>query len=158
MIDIYSTRWRVEDFHKAWKTGAGVERLRMIEPDHLEQAASMFAFIAVRLLQLKEALTLVIYLKKKGLITQAGRHENTRCDTILETDEWQLLMHLYPYRGMKKGKAPALKWAYQSIAKMGGFNDTKRTGIASWLTVREGWSRLQNMLIAYRAGKEVMNT
>ena len=157
VIDIYSTRWRVEDFHKAWKTGAGVERLRMIEPDHHERAASMLAFIAVRLLQLKEALTLVVYLKKKGLITQAGTYENTRCDTILETDEWQLLMHLYPYRGMKKGKAPPLKWAYQSIAKMGGFNDTKRTGIASWLTVWEGWSTLQNMLIAYRVGKEVMN-
>ena len=66
MIDIYSTRWRVEDFHKAWKTGEGVERLRMIEPDHLERAASMLAFISVRFLQLKEALTLLIYLKKQA--------------------------------------------------------------------------------------------
>ncbi|WP_350996434.1 transposase [Shewanella sp. TB7-MNA-CIBAN-0143] len=28
IIDIYTTRWRIEDFHKAWKTGAGAERQR----------------------------------------------------------------------------------------------------------------------------------
>ncbi|MCL1124892.1 hypothetical protein [Shewanella surugensis] len=32
IIDIYTARWRIEDFHKAWKTGAGAERQRMTEP------------------------------------------------------------------------------------------------------------------------------
>ncbi|MCL1128010.1 IS4 family transposase [Shewanella surugensis] len=32
IIDIYTARWRIEDFHKAWKTDAGAERQRMTEP------------------------------------------------------------------------------------------------------------------------------
>ena len=49
VIDIYTARWRVEDFHKAWKTGAGAERQRMTEPKNLERAVSILAFIGVRL-------------------------------------------------------------------------------------------------------------
>lgn len=67
VIDIYAARWRVEDFHKAWKTGAGAERQRMTEPQNLERAVSILAFIGVRLLQLREVMTLALYLRKKGL-------------------------------------------------------------------------------------------
>ena len=56
-----------------------------------------------------------------------------------------------------KGSVPSLKWAYLSIAKLGGFNDTKRTGIASWSTVWDGGSKFQNMLTGYRAAKESIN-
>ncbi|USE35423.1 hypothetical protein [Endozoicomonas sp. SCSIO W0465] len=28
IIRFYELRWRIEEFHKAWKSGAGVERLR----------------------------------------------------------------------------------------------------------------------------------
>ncbi|MCL1049825.1 transposase [Shewanella abyssi] len=75
IIDIYTARWRVEDFHKAWKTGAGAERLRMTEPQNLERAASILAFIGVRLLLLRETITLPYYLRKKGLIDEALRLE-----------------------------------------------------------------------------------
>lgn len=157
IIEIYTARWRVEDFHKAWKTGAGAERLRMTEPDNIERTASILAFVAVRLLQLKEALSISEYLTRKGLINEAGAYEKTRCDKVLAEDEWRLLLYLYPIKSAKKGSAPPLKWAYQSIAKLGGFNNTKRTGIASWLTVWDGWSKLQNMLIGYQAAKNEIN-
>lgn len=68
VIDIYATRWRVEDFHKAWKTGAGAERQRMIELKNVERAVSILAFICVRLLQLREVITIPYYLRKKGLV------------------------------------------------------------------------------------------
>ncbi len=29
-------------------------------------------------------------------------------------------------------KAGSLQWAYMAIARLGGFMDSKRTGIASW--------------------------
>ena len=49
VIDIYTHRWRIEEFHKAWKTGAGAERQRMEEPDNLERMVSILSFVAVRL-------------------------------------------------------------------------------------------------------------
>ncbi|WP_368501226.1 transposase [Shewanella sp. 3_MG-2023] len=51
IIDIYTARWRIENFHKACKMGARAEHLRMTEPRDLERAVSLLAFIGVRLLQ-----------------------------------------------------------------------------------------------------------
>ena len=92
VIDIYTTRWRIEDFHKAWKTGAGVERLRMASADNLERSASILAFVGVRLLQLREVLTLPVYLRKRGQIEEAKALENQSCSGVLEDDEWRILM------------------------------------------------------------------
>jgi hypothetical protein len=47
----YESRWRIEDFHKAWKSGVGVERQRMQSPKNLEKMVVTLSFLAVRLLQ-----------------------------------------------------------------------------------------------------------
>jgi hypothetical protein len=39
---------------------------------------------------------------------------------------------------------------------LGGFTDTKRTGIASWTAVWEGWSTLQSHVVGYRVAKEMI--
>lgn len=156
IIDIYTTRWRIEDFHKAWKTGAGVERLRMTSPDNLERAASILGFIGIRLLQLREVMTLPVYLRKKGKIEEAFGLEEQSCSSVLEEDEWRILMQHYKPRGHKGKKAPSMKRAYQSIARLGGFTDTKRTGMASWTTVWEGWDTLQEQLKGYRLAKAMV--
>ncbi|AZG35469.1 IS4 family transposase [Shewanella psychromarinicola] len=82
IINIYAARWRVEDFHKAWKTGAGAERQRMTEADNLERAVSILAFVGVRLLQLREALTLPFYLRKQGLQEEATAVESESCGAV----------------------------------------------------------------------------
>jgi len=137
-IDIYAARWRIEDFHKAWKTSAGAECQRMTEPKNLERAVSILAFIGIRLLQLREVMTLPLYLRKKGLIDEAVGIENQRCDTVFEQDEWKILQQHYKVRGHDGKTAPDMKWAYKSLAKLGGFTDSKRTGMASWSTIWEG--------------------
>lgn len=156
IVDIYTARWRVEDFHKAWKTGAGAERLRMTEPQNLERAASILAFIGVRLLQLRETITLPYYLRKKGLIDEALSLEEQCCDTVFANDEWRLLMRHYKPRGHKGKAVPSMKWAYLSLAKLGGFSNSKGTGIASWSTIWEGWDQLQAQVAGYRAAKEML--
>ena len=156
VIDIYTARWRVEDFHKAWKTGAGAERQRMAEPRNLERAVSICAFIGVRLLQLKEVITIPYYLRKKGLSEAANELENQSCETVFDEDEWKLLMKMKKPRGWNGKDVPSLKWAYQSIAKLGGFTDTKRTGIAGWETIWEGWDKLQSYVVGYRVAKEML--
>ena len=130
IIDIYTTRWRIENFHKAWKTGSGVERLRMTSPDNLERAASILGFIGIRLLQLREVMTLPVYLRKKSKIEEAFGLEEQSFSSVLEEDEWRILMQHYKPRGHKGKKAPSMKWDYQSIARLGGITDTKRTGLS----------------------------
>ncbi|MBI2379729.1 MAG: hypothetical protein HYV16_03100 [Gammaproteobacteria bacterium] len=46
---------------------------------------------------------------------------------------------------------PKLKWAYASIAKLGGFYDSKRTGRASWATLHLGLTRLDERVQGFNA-------
>jgi hypothetical protein len=128
----YVMRWRIEEFHKAWKSGAQVEAMRMQSKAALQRMIVMLAFVGVRLLQLREAL------------------ENTQiaqrpCTGVLSEVEWRVLW-IDTHQGGKAvpRTAPTLRWAYEALARLGGFYDSKRTGRASWATMYEGWKRLQD--------------
>ncbi|HCU65507.1 MAG TPA: hypothetical protein DF774_07095 [Rheinheimera sp.] len=56
----------------------------------------------------------------------------------------------------RKEKAGSLQWAYMAIARLGGFMDSKRTGIASWGVLWEGWEALQSKLDGFLAAKDLM--
>jgi hypothetical protein len=79
VIRDYELRWRIEDFHKAWKSGVGVERQRLQSAANLERMAVITAFIAIRLLQLREA----------GLAP--GSTETPINESLLDDDEWHVL-------------------------------------------------------------------
>ena len=51
----YEQRWRIEEFHLAWKSGGTqVEKQRMQTADNLERMSVVLAFVAVRLIQIRE--------------------------------------------------------------------------------------------------------
>jgi len=141
VLRCYGLRWRIEEFHKAWKSGAGVEQLRMQHCDNLLRMAAVLALVAVRLLQLREALD------NKSL-------SETSCEAVLGEIEWKVLWVSTQKKKRPPTKPPTLKWAYQAIAKLGGFTDTKKTGRASWATIWRGWSRLNERTIGYRLLRE----
>lgn len=142
----YELRWRIEEFHKAWKTGAGVERLRMLCPDNLERMAVILMFVAVRLLQIREALMLP-YARKQN----DGKvwNEKTPANQVISDDEWKVLWITKENKPLPK-KAPTLTWLFHAIAKLGGWCDSKRTGRPGWLAVWEGWTKLQDRVTTYR--------
>lgn len=102
VIRNYELRWRIEDYHKAWKSGAGVENLRLQSKENLERGGSILAFIAVRLLQLREIALECI--KKKDLkipVTQ-----------LMSKEEWQVL-----WATTEKTKLPRKKRIYYGLTK-----------------------------------------
>ena len=55
IVGYYEARWKVELFHKVWKSeGTNVENLKMHQFESLEKVAVIQAFIACRLMQLKD--------------------------------------------------------------------------------------------------------
>jgi hypothetical protein len=144
----YELRWRIEDFHKAWKTGAGAERQRMQEANNLEKMVVILAFIAVRLLQLKEGF--------ESREVPTAKNKETLCDTVLSKDEWTVLWCSMAKNKKPPKNPPTLGWAYYAIAQLGGWNDSKRTGKASWATVWKGWYKLQERLEGYKIFKNAI--
>lgn len=51
MVRYYELRWRVEEFHKVWKSdGTDVEGLRLQRKNNIKRIAIIQAFIAARLM------------------------------------------------------------------------------------------------------------
>jgi hypothetical protein len=145
VIRCYEQRWRIEEFHKAWKTGAGAERQRMQTPDNLEKMLVLLGFVAVRLLQLREA------------FEEEQLHPNAQkipCTTLLSKTEWHILWRSIEKRKKLPSQPPSLGWVYQAIAKLGGWANTKRTGKACWSTIWKGWFRLSERV----EGHELMKS
>ncbi len=133
VLKCYTLRWRIEDFHKAWKSeGCDVEGRRQHSADSLERTAAMLAFVAVRLLQLRDA------------------HDNgskAPCTKYLTALQWRCL-----WQATEKGRAlpktpPDATWACRALAKLGGWMPKKgaRPGHAKlW----KGWDRLSERVDA----------
>ncbi len=154
VIRIYAARWRIEDFHKAWKTGCKAEEQRMVTPENLERMLSILGFVAVRLMQLRESFTLPYLLKSEGLVDEAEQVASMPCDKVMTEDEWRLLAFLQGEE-VKLESPPTLQWAYLALAKMGGFTDTKGTGVAGWDTLWKGWAKLQERVAGKQAARDM---
>jgi hypothetical protein len=131
VLKCYALRWRIEEFHKAWKSGARVEHMRMQSRQTLERMIVMLAFVAVRLLQLREGL-------------DRPRAKEMPCTAVLSETEWKVLWVSSSGQARLPSRVPTLGWAYQSVARLGYFTDSKHTGRASWAALYEGWKRLQD--------------
>jgi hypothetical protein len=134
VVDYYRCRWRVEEFHRAWKSGCKLEASRQQSDANLQRIGRMLAFVAVRLLQLRE---------------QARYRPDTPCDQTLSTAQWQCLW-LSSEEKPPPRQPPTARWAFYALARLGGFYDSKRTGRVGPEALHRGWQRLQDQLIGYR--------
>ena len=135
----YRLRWRIEVFHKVWKTGAGVERQRMQSADNLERIAVVLEFVAVRLMQLRE---------------HFEHHTHVPCDQVLDPDEWKLLW-VSVEKSRPPTRCPSGDWAFHALARLAGWTDTKRTGQVGWDTLWRGWATLQERLAGFLAARQL---
>lgn len=141
ILKFYRMRWRIEVFHKAWKTGAGVEHKRLQTAENLERIAVVLAFVAIRLMQLRE------------LFDEGAE---VPCDQILDKETWTLLW-VSVEQTKPPLKPPSAEWAYRALGRFAGWTDTKRTGKVGWDTLWKGWSRLQERYEGLQAYKRLQS-
>lgn len=135
VIGYYETRWMIEVFHKAWKSGCRMGERPFQTLDNLERMMAVTAHVAVRLLQLK---------------VLGETSAEVSCETMLSPDEWHCL-HMIAKPGTRMPKRPpSARWALQSIARLGGWYDTKKTGRIGWQTLWHGWELFQEQLKGWR--------
>lgn len=138
VVGYYEQRWLIEDYHKAWKSGCNIEGSRLQAPANLERIAVLTAHIAVRLLRLR---------------CLSQQTPESPCDSVLDEDEWQCLFITTNPNKPIPAFPPTLQWAVQTIAKLGGWRDTKRNGRIGWMAMWKGWFRFQERLIAWKAAR-----
>ena len=127
VVGRYTARWWIEEYHKALKTGTGVEESQLERGDRLEALIGVLAVVAVRLLSTK----LLARSRPEGL--EAAESFGPAAIALLE----------------KKLGRPRGGWTNQSVliatARLGGFLARKGDGLPGWQTIWRGWQRLMWM-------------
>jgi Transposase DNA-binding len=130
----YSTRWMIEEYHKAIKTGLGAERLQLESAARLFAAIAILSVVALRLIELRERLR---------------RHPDAEAaQSGLSPLELEVLRQKSG-RPLRSVREVAL-----AIGRLGGHLNRTRDGLPGWQTLWHGMNTLhalvEGVLLAHR--------
>jgi hypothetical protein len=129
--DWYSCRWLVELYHLAEKTGCGEEERRFETADRLAACLAVLAVVAVRIVQLRNALD----------------WEGSACASQVATPvEIEVVQRS---AGVRRGGNWTVREFVRAVARLGGFLGRKGDGEPGMRTLWRGYQRLQDMLLGY---------
>lgn len=123
---VYSTRWLIEEFHKALKTGNKAEDLQLETAEGLFAAIAIKSVVALRLLDLRER----VRLAPDAPAEQAGLSE-------FELTVLRQRLH----RPLKTVREVAL-----AIGRLGGHMNRNSDGLPGWLTLLRGMTKLNDLV------------
>lgn len=126
----YATRWLVEEFHKALKTGLGIEKLQLETGAELMAAVSLLSVVAVRLLHLRE----VVHLLPEAPAPASG----------LDTLELEVLA------AKTKRTLTTVQEVALALGRLGGHLNRKSDGLPGWITLWRGYVALQALVDGVR--------
>lgn len=141
VIEGYSCRWRVEEFHRAWKSGVcNVEDSQLRAADHFIKWATMLATVAARAVRLSYLARSQPELPATDELTQ------DQIDAIL------LLKKRTPYR---RGDVPTLGEAVRWIADIGGYTGKSSGGPPGAKVIARGLQRIDPVAEALKNIREL---
>jgi len=130
VVDGYRTRWVIEEFFKATKTGCAYESKQLESYDTLTNLLAYVLVIAYALILMRA-------------LSRTGREEPA--DAVLSSTQTKILRAL----DKKLPDTPTVRQALLAIAGLGGH--LKNNGDPGWRTLSKGWRKL----IDYEAGYEL---
>lgn len=123
----YARRWLIEEYHKALKSGAQVEKSELETAQRVQALLGVLAVVAVRLLNTK--------------LLARTQPDQVVDGTTFGPEAMEILTARF---GRPQGG-----WTYQSLlvalARMGGFLARRGDGQPGWITIWRGWQRLMTM-------------
>jgi hypothetical protein len=134
----YERRWIVEEYHKALKTGCGIEDLQFTHVERLQPAIALLSAVALTLLSLRDA--------SRRLEVQ------TQPATTLFPIEYVEVLSIRRYG--KQRRDLTVRDFFFALARLGGHQNRKRDHPPGWLVLWRGWTKLQLMLDGYLAAQQ----
>jgi hypothetical protein len=125
-VDWYTCRWFCEDFHQCLKTGCQIERSQLSDREDTETLLGFVAPIAVRLLQLR----------------QAVRQTSERL-AVEEVDP--LMVEVLAQKQQIDSQSMTLSTFWLLVARLGGFQGRKGDGNPGWRTLWWGWRYVSDL-------------
>jgi hypothetical protein len=134
VIEYYSLRWRIEDWHKALKTGCKIEERQLQTWERMEVLLSVYSVIAWKVLELREL---------------ARGEDSVAPELLLSEAERAVLETKFPELSGQSGKVYAVH-----VAKLGGYLDRGSDPPPGWQTMWKGLQKLRMWAEGYELGAE----
>jgi hypothetical protein len=146
VIDNYKLRWRVEDFHKAWKSGAcNVEKSQLQSVAAFCRWAIITASVAARIEAIKHASRT----SPEGSSTLVFSRDEI--DTLLVLANRNRVKHKLPY---KPGDDPPLAELVRLLGELGGYSKSRNAAPPGTVTLTRGYERLMVAVDAIQAMRQ----
>lgn len=126
VVDWYTFRWVIEEYHKCLKSGCGLEKRQLTTASGLKRLLGFLAVVAVRLLQLRHL---------------SRNHPQRLASTVVPTQMLKVLVALF---GLPDAQLTMLEF-WRAVASLGGFIGRQSDGEPGWQTLWRGWQRLQDI-------------
>lgn len=132
----YGYRWRVEEFHKTWKSGGcRVQDTELRAAERILKWATILGVVATRLMQLRD---------------DSRAQPEVPAATHLSEVELRALVLLRQPRGYKRGQVITLGQAVRWIADLGGYTGPSSGGPPGIIVLGRGWEKVQVVCQALR--------
>ena len=135
VISWYESRWVVEEYHKAQKTGCQIEGLQFTDVERLEPAIAMLSAVALTLLDLRDA-------------SRRSDAKTRRATQLIDRDYVEVLT---VWRYGKVRLDITVHEFHLALARLGGHQNRRHDHPPGWLVLWRGWTKLQAMLDGYQA-------
>jgi len=132
----YAQRWRIEQFHRAWKSGrCNVEETQLGTRDNIERWATILAAVAVRIVRL----------------TYLARHEEERPASLeFEPVEIKAVVLLREPKGFDRRKTPTVGQMVRWLADLGGYTGKSSGGPPGAIVIARGLDKIQSAVTVLR--------
>jgi Transposase DNA-binding len=138
LVDWYTCRWVIEEYHKAQKTGCAIEELQFTTSAALTPMIALLSVVAVTLLNLREA----------------SRRPDAKERPATDVVDARYVAMLSAWRYQKVHPDLSIHDFFYALARLGGHQNRKRDHRPGWLVLWRGWMALQHMV----EGAEVLKT
>lgn len=130
VIRWYECRWIIEEYHKALKTGCGIENPQFETEDRLQPAIALLSIVALTLLSLRDA----------------SRRPDAKKRLATDFVSRDYVEVLSVWRHKRVCSSWSVHEFFYALARLGGHQNRKRDREPGWLVLWRGWTALQNML------------
>lgn len=135
----YEKRWLIEEFHKAKKTGCGIEKAQFTQEERLQPVIALLSVLAVRLLLLRW-LSRQEELKERPAV-QVAPAAYVGVLSVTESGRRRLDLTVWEF--------------FLGVARLGGYGYYHKDSPPGWLVLWRGWGQLHSRVAyALAAGVE----
>jgi hypothetical protein len=137
----YAQRWRIEEFHRAWKTGAcRVEETQLRDRDRVVRWAVILAAVAMRIVRM----------------TYRSRHQHHYPASVeFSTQEVEAIVRLARPKEHRRGTMPTIGDAILWLAYLGGYTGKSSGGPPGAIVLARGLRRIEPLVDVLIAESEM---